>query len=129
MRKPDGQLNGVRVHRLKNKFGTKGLPTAELEIDGMEAYLVYKYIYIYIHINHKLTYFYLFIILFTFLSIQVGEVGRGVATIASILNITRLYAGLGVMSGLRRSLAIAKSYALKRQVKYHKYINIYIQIK
>ncbi|KAI9302313.1 acyl-CoA dehydrogenase/oxidase, partial [Cunninghamella echinulata] len=84
MRKPDGQLNGVRVHRLKNKFGTKGLPTAELEIDGMEAYLI-------------------------------GEVGRGVATIASILNITRLYAGLGVMSGLRRSLAIAKSYALKRQ--------------
>ncbi|CAO3629604.1 unnamed protein product [Cunninghamella blakesleeana] len=84
MRKPDGQLNGIRVHRLKNKFGTKGLPTAELEIDGMEAYLV-------------------------------GEIGRGVATIASILNITRLYAGLGVMSGLRRSLAIAKSYALKRQ--------------
>lgn len=43
MRKPDGQLNGVRVHRLKNKFGTKGLPTAELEIDGMEAYLVNIY--------------------------------------------------------------------------------------
>jgi hypothetical protein len=40
MRKPDGQLNGVRVHRLKNKFGTKGLPTAELELDGMKATMV-----------------------------------------------------------------------------------------
>lgn len=40
MRRPDGQLNGVRVHRLKNKFGTKGLPTAELQLDGMEAKLV-----------------------------------------------------------------------------------------
>jgi hypothetical protein len=40
MRKPTGELNGVRVHRLKDKYGTKGLPTAELELDGMEAYMV-----------------------------------------------------------------------------------------
>lgn len=40
MRQPDGQLNGVRVHRLKNKYGTKGLPTAELELSGMKANLV-----------------------------------------------------------------------------------------
>lgn len=40
MRSPDGQLNGVRVHRLKNKYGTKGLPTAELELNGMQAKMV-----------------------------------------------------------------------------------------
>ena len=35
-----GRLNGIRVQRLKNKFGTKALPTAELELDGMAARLV-----------------------------------------------------------------------------------------
>lgn len=34
------KLNGVRIHRLKNKMGTKALPTAELELDGMKAQLV-----------------------------------------------------------------------------------------
>lgn len=42
MRQPDGQLNGVRVHRLKNKYGTKGLPTAELQLSGMKAKMVNK---------------------------------------------------------------------------------------
>ena len=32
--------NGVRVHRLKNKMGTKELPTAELELKDMRAHLV-----------------------------------------------------------------------------------------
>ncbi|KAI8089846.1 acyl-CoA dehydrogenase/oxidase [Halteromyces radiatus] len=85
MRKPDGQLNGVRVHRLKDKYGTKGLPTAELELNGMEAHMV-------------------------------GQPGRGVATIASILNITRIYSAVGTLCSLRRCLAIAKDFALKRQV-------------
>ncbi|EIE82252.1 hypothetical protein RO3G_06957 [Rhizopus delemar RA 99-880] len=85
MRNPDGSLNGVHVHRLKNKFGTKGLPTAELELVGMKATMM-------------------------------GNPGRGVPNIASILNISRIYASLGVVSYLRRSLAIAKDFSLKRQV-------------
>ncbi|KAJ5219418.1 uncharacterized protein N7498_001517 [Penicillium cinerascens] len=32
--------NGVRIHRLKNKLGTKELPTAELELKDMRAHLV-----------------------------------------------------------------------------------------
>ncbi|KAJ5718872.1 uncharacterized protein N7483_009954, partial [Penicillium malachiteum] len=32
--------NGVRIHRLKNKLGTKELPTAELELQNMRAHLV-----------------------------------------------------------------------------------------
>ena len=33
-------MNGVRIVRLKEKMGTKALPTAELEIKGMRAWLV-----------------------------------------------------------------------------------------
>lgn len=32
--------NGVRIHRLKNKVGTKELPTAELELKDMRAHLI-----------------------------------------------------------------------------------------
>ena len=35
-----GAMNGVRIVRLKDKLGTKALPTAELEIAGMRAWLV-----------------------------------------------------------------------------------------
>ncbi|KAF3392087.1 hypothetical protein DPV78_010331 [Talaromyces pinophilus] len=34
------ELNGVRIRRLKNKMGTKGLPTGELELNGMRGYLI-----------------------------------------------------------------------------------------
>jgi alkylation response protein AidB-like acyl-CoA dehydrogenase len=36
------EFNGVRIQRLKNKMGTKGLPTAELELSGMRGYLIGK---------------------------------------------------------------------------------------
>lgn len=34
------EMNGVRIQRLKNKLGTKGVPTAELELKDMRAYLI-----------------------------------------------------------------------------------------
>ncbi|KIW78404.1 hypothetical protein Z517_08240 [Fonsecaea pedrosoi CBS 271.37] len=34
------ELNGVRIQRLKNKLGTRGLPTAELELKGMRGWLI-----------------------------------------------------------------------------------------
>ncbi|KAF9939050.1 hypothetical protein BGZ67_010018 [Mortierella alpina] len=37
VRDDQGKLNGVRIHRLKDKVGTKALPTAELELNGMIA--------------------------------------------------------------------------------------------
>ncbi|KAH1363524.1 hypothetical protein KXX14_007349 [Aspergillus fumigatus] len=37
---PREVTNGVRIHRLKNKLGTKELPTAELELRDMRAHLV-----------------------------------------------------------------------------------------
>jgi alkylation response protein AidB-like acyl-CoA dehydrogenase len=40
MRLPNGERNGVRIVRLKNKLGTRALPTAELELKGMRAWLI-----------------------------------------------------------------------------------------
>lgn len=37
LRRPDGSLNGLRVLRLKDKLGTRALPTAELDLDGTLA--------------------------------------------------------------------------------------------
>lgn len=34
------ELNGISISRLKNKMGTKALPTAELELKGARAYLL-----------------------------------------------------------------------------------------
>lgn len=36
----DGSLNNIIVHKLKNKLGTKAVPTAELELCGAIGYLV-----------------------------------------------------------------------------------------
>jgi acyl-CoA dehydrogenase len=37
LRGPDGKLNGIRINRLKDKLGTRMLPTAEIELDGARA--------------------------------------------------------------------------------------------
>ncbi|CAL8080112.1 unnamed protein product [Orchesella dallaii] len=39
-RKPTGTLNNIQVMKLKNKLGTRQLPTGELLLDGAEAQLV-----------------------------------------------------------------------------------------
>jgi len=39
-RKADGELNGIRIERLKDKLGTRKVPTAELTLEGTEAQLV-----------------------------------------------------------------------------------------
>lgn len=40
LRDEQGRLNGIKVHRLKDKLGTRFLPTAELELEGCKAELV-----------------------------------------------------------------------------------------
>lgn len=34
------ELNGITIQRLKHKFGTQSLPTAELELKGMRAWMI-----------------------------------------------------------------------------------------
>ncbi|HSM12837.1 MAG TPA: acyl-CoA dehydrogenase family protein [Thermoanaerobaculia bacterium] len=79
-----GALRGIRVERLKDKLGTRALPTAELELDGVPARMV-------------------------------GEPGRGVPTIATVLNITRLYNACCAAGTLGRGLALARDYARRRR--------------
>jgi len=40
MRMPNGDSNGVRITRLKPKMGTRALPSAEIELKGMRAWLI-----------------------------------------------------------------------------------------
>lgn len=80
----DGTWNGITVRKLKDKLGTKALPTAELDLDGCIA-------------------------------VPVGELGRGVAKIAPMLNVTRLHAALGANSGVGLGLGLARDYAAKRE--------------
>jgi alkylation response protein AidB-like acyl-CoA dehydrogenase len=39
-RLPNGDRNGIKVVRLKKSTGTMALPTAELELNGMRAWLI-----------------------------------------------------------------------------------------
>lgn len=40
LRNPEGELDGIEILRLKDKLGTKALPTAELRLVGAKAHLV-----------------------------------------------------------------------------------------
>lgn len=82
-RVPGGGWKGITVHRLKDKLGTRALPTAELTLDGVEG-------------------------------IRIGEVGRGVASIAGMLNITRFYNSVASSSGMHKAHAWARAFAWKR---------------
>ena len=83
LRDETGRLAGVRIERLKDKLGTRALPTAELELCGTSATLV-------------------------------GDDGRGVATVATMLNITRLWNAGCATSTIARGLALARDYAHRR---------------
>lgn len=39
-RDADGRLEGIEVQRLKDKLGTRQMPTAELLLDGLRAHRV-----------------------------------------------------------------------------------------
>ncbi|HEY9427826.1 MAG TPA: acyl-CoA dehydrogenase family protein [Gemmatimonadaceae bacterium] len=83
LRDGGGSLCGIRVNRLKDKLGTRALPTAELSLEGTPAWLV-------------------------------GEEGRGVRTIATLFNITRIYNACASVAGMRRAIALARDYATRR---------------
>ncbi|KAG6005926.1 hypothetical protein E4U43_000527 [Claviceps pusilla] len=78
-------LNGVRIQRLKNKFGTQSLPTAELVLENMRGWLI-------------------------------GDEGRGIHEISTILTLTRIHSAVAAVGGVGRGLAIARAYSLVRQV-------------
>ena len=83
VRKQNGDLNNIEVVRLKNKLGTRQLPTAELILKGTEGK-------------------------------RISDIGKGVKTISSMLNITRLYNALGSVSGMRTIISLANDYKERR---------------
>ncbi|KAK0635791.1 hypothetical protein B0T17DRAFT_587167 [Bombardia bombarda] len=82
--KGGSELNGVTIQRLKTKFGTQSLPTAELELKGMRGWLI-------------------------------GEEGKGIQEISTILNITRAHTTVSSVGYLGRGIAVAKAFALVRE--------------
>ncbi|MEO7804588.1 MAG: acyl-CoA dehydrogenase family protein, partial [Actinomycetota bacterium] len=93
LRNADGSWNGIQVRRLKEKLGTRAVPTAELDLDGC-------------------------------LATQVGEIGRGVPKIATMLNITRVHAAFGGNSPVGQGLSLARDYAKKREAFGQKLIDL-----
>lgn len=82
----DGTRNNIVVRRLKDKLGTRSLPTAELELQGAVAYPVG----------------------------EAG--GNGVRRIATMLNLTRIHNAIGSAGSLARGLAWARAFAVAREV-------------
>jgi alkylation response protein AidB-like acyl-CoA dehydrogenase len=82
----DGSRNAIFVRRLKDKLGTRSLPTAELELQGAIAYPVGE------------------------------PDGNGVRRIATMLNLTRIHNAIGSVGSLARGLAWARAYAREREV-------------
>ena len=70
-----GQLNGIELVKLKNKLGTRQLPTAELIMDGCKGRII-------------------------------SQDGRGIATISSMLNITRLHNIISSVAIQRKILSL-----------------------
>ena len=83
----DGTRNAIVVRRLKDKLGTRSLPTAELELEGALAHPV----------GDPLE-------------------GGGVRKIATMLNITRIHNAIGSVGSLSRGIAWARAYAMVREV-------------
>ncbi|WP_441292306.1 acyl-CoA dehydrogenase family protein [Sorangium sp. KYC3313] len=78
-----GRREGVLINRLKDKLGTRKVPTAELTLDGV-------------------------------LATPVAGLSNGVRAIAPMLNVTRTWNAIGAIAGMRRGLALARSYAQNR---------------
>lgn len=83
IRNADGSLNNIEVEALKDKLGTKALPTAQLKLKGTKARMV-------------------------------GQKGRGVPTIATLFNITRIYNTVSAVSYMRRAYALTAAYGKER---------------
>ncbi|MBW3594663.1 MAG: acyl-CoA dehydrogenase family protein [Actinobacteria bacterium] len=83
----DGTRNNIVVRRLKDKLGTRALPTAELELEGALAW-----------------------------PIGDPYDGGGVRRISTMLNITRIHNSWGATAAIGRGLAWARAYARVRDV-------------
>lgn len=80
---PDGTRNRYVIRRLKDKLGSKSMPTGEYEFDGAVGY-------------------------------PVGDIERGFAQMAEMINVSRLSNGMRAAAMMRRSLLEAVVHARGR---------------
>jgi acyl-CoA dehydrogenase len=84
LRDDQGRLNHLRVDRLKDKLGTRKVPTAELALEGTRAELV-------------------------------GAPAGGTRSIEPMLMVTRTWNSVCAVAAMRRGLALARSFAARRE--------------
>ena len=84
LRDEAGRLRNISVDRLKDKLGTRKVPTAELRLEGTPAQLV-------------------------------GEPRNGTRAIEPMLQITRTWNSVCAVASMRRAVALARSYAARRE--------------
>jgi alkylation response protein AidB-like acyl-CoA dehydrogenase len=92
------QSNGIFIQRLKNKFGTKSLPTGELELSGTRGYLIGKEG----QGIHEISAILNITRLYSAVS-AVGYLGRGLAVARSFAKVREVGAGKGKRLMLRDS--------------------------
>lgn len=80
-----GRSNGLVVHRLKEKLGTRKVPTAEVTLEGSRAQLVTP-----------------------------GVTTHGTRHIVPMLSVTRTWNSVCAVAGMRRAIALARDFAKKR---------------
>jgi alkylation response protein AidB-like acyl-CoA dehydrogenase len=84
IRDGEGRLNNLRVDRLKDKLGTRKVPTAELMLEGTRAELV-------------------------------AQPFNGTRAIEPMLVVTRMWNSVCAVAFMRRGLALARSFASRRE--------------
>jgi hypothetical protein len=99
-------FNNIIVHRLKEKIGTKPLPTAELELVNKPATLVGK-------IGEGLRFHTLFIVFFIDFFFFVLFFS-GVKTISTLFNLTRIHCVVGNVAAMRTMIFLMRDFAEKR---------------
>ncbi|CAC5424989.1 Acyl-CoA dehydrogenase family member 11 [Mytilus coruscus] len=133
-KKNDGSLNNIQIMKLKDKLGTRQLPTAELLLDGTSAVRVSELGRGVAEISNMLT---ISRIHTAFMAISnmrktffsgipgnrnnylptcyVSELGKGVAGISSMLTLTRIHNAVAACSSMRKLLILSKDYSFKRE--------------
>ncbi len=84
LRDQHGRLRDMVLHRLKDKLGTRKVPTGEMELVGTPAIPV------------------------------TATLDNGVRSITPMLNVTRTWNAISAASGMRRACALAVDYATRR---------------
>ncbi len=105
----DTVASGIRVFRLKDKLGTRQLPTAEMELTGVRFWSCCPW---YVALGHYMVVVINIAHCAQVKAWRVSVPGRGVSAIAiTMVNLTRLHNAISACSYMRRVVALVRDYA------------------